>query len=137
MSTATVNGVELAYVEQGQGEPVLFVHGGSGDYRAWDQQMDAFGADYRAIALSCRGSWPNAKLIPDESITLDTFVADLAQFIRALDAGPVHLVGHSSPGGFGSLLLAARHPELLRTWCWPSRRPSRCSASTSRPDLLR
>ncbi len=27
MSTATVNGVDLAYVEQGQGEPVLFVHG--------------------------------------------------------------------------------------------------------------
>ncbi len=115
MSTATVNGVDLAYVEQGQGEPVLFVHGGSADYRAWDQQVDAFGARYRAIALSCRGSWPNAKLSPDESITLDTFVADLAQFIRSLDAGPIHLVGHSSPGGFGSLLLAARHPELLRT----------------------
>ena len=99
MSTATVNGVDLAYVEQGQGEPVLFVHGGVGDYRAWDQQMNAFGAGYRAIALSCRGYWPNPKLRPDESITLDTFVDDLAQFVQALGAGPVHLVGHSSPGG--------------------------------------
>jgi pimeloyl-ACP methyl ester carboxylesterase len=27
----------------------------------------------------------------------------------------VHLVGHSSPGGFGSLRLASQHPELLRT----------------------
>src|SRR6266540_3860416 len=115
MSTATVNGVDLAYVEQGQGEPVLFIHGGVGDYRAWDQQMDAFGAGYRAIALSCRGYWPNPKLRPDESITLDTFVDDLAKFVQALDAGPVHLVGHSSPGGFGSLRLASRHPEFLRT----------------------
>ncbi len=115
MSTATVNGVDLAYVEQGKGEPVLFVHGGAGDYRVWDQQMDAFGADYRAIALSCRGSWPNPKLRPDESITLDTFVEDLVQFVRTLDAGPVHLVGHSSPGGFGGLRLASEHPELLRT----------------------
>ncbi len=115
MSTATVNGVELAYIEHGQGPPVLFVHGGTGDYRVWDQQMDAFGADHRAIALSCRGSWPNAKLRPDEPVTLDTFVADLAEFIRALDAGPVHLIGHSSPGGFGGMRLAARHPELLRT----------------------
>ena len=90
MSTATVNGVDLAYVEQGQGEPVLFVHGGVGDYRVWDQQMNAFGAGYRAIALSCRGYWPNPKLRPDESITLDTFVDDLAQFVHALDAGPVH-----------------------------------------------
>jgi pimeloyl-ACP methyl ester carboxylesterase len=115
MPTATVNDVDLAYVEQGQGEPVLFVHGGTGDYRAWDQQMNAFGARYRAIALSCRGHWPNPKLRPDESITLDTFTDDLAQFIHALGAGPVHLVGHSSPGGFGSLCLASRHPELLRT----------------------
>jgi non-heme chloroperoxidase len=115
MPTATVNGVDLAYIEQGPGEPVLFVHGGVGDYRAWDQQMNAFGASYRAIALSCRGYWPNPKLRPGEPVTLDTFVADLAQFIQALGAGPVHLVGHSSPGGFGSLRLASQHPELLRT----------------------
>ncbi|HEY1319138.1 MAG TPA: alpha/beta hydrolase, partial [Streptosporangiaceae bacterium] len=44
-----------------------------------------------------------------------TFVDDLAQFVRALDAGPVHLVGHSSPGGFGSLRLASQHRDLLRT----------------------
>ena len=115
MSTATVNGIDLAYIEQGQGEPVLFVHGGAGDYRAWDQQMNAFGAGYRAIALSCRGYWPNPKLRPDKPVTLDTFADDLAQFVQALDAGPVHLVGHSSPGGFGSLRLASQHPELLRT----------------------
>ena len=115
MSTATVNGVDLAYVEQGQGEPVLFVHGGAGDYRAWEQQMSAFGAGYRAIALSCRGYWPNPKLRPGEPVTLDTFTGDLAQFVQALDAGPVHLVGHSSPGGFGGLRLASQHPELLRT----------------------
>jgi pimeloyl-ACP methyl ester carboxylesterase len=115
MPAATVNGVDLAYIEQGQGEPVVLVHGGAGDYRAWDQQMNAFGAGHRAIALSCRGYWPNPKLRPGEPITLDTFTDDLAQFVRALDAGPVHLVGHSSPGGFGSLRLAVQHPELLRT----------------------
>lgn len=115
MPAATVNGVDLAYIEQGQGEPVVLVHGGAGDYRAWDQQMNAFGAGHRAIALSCRGYWPNPKLRPGEPVTLDTFTDDLAQFVRALDAGPVHLVGHSSPGGFGSLRLAVQHPELLRT----------------------
>ncbi len=115
MPTATVNGVDLAYTEQGHGEPVLFVHGGSGDYRAWEQQMDVFGACHRTIALSCRGSWPNAKLRPDDTLTLDTFVGDLAGFISALGAGPVHLIGHSSPGGFGGLRLARHRPDLLRS----------------------
>ncbi|MFN2417718.1 MAG: alpha/beta fold hydrolase [Candidatus Limnocylindria bacterium] len=61
------------------------------------------------------GAWPNRKLEPDEEITLDTFVKDLASFIKELDLAPVHLVGHSSPGGFGGLVLAHRYPELLRS----------------------
>jgi hypothetical protein len=32
-ATATINGTELAYIEHGQGPPVVFVHGGVGDYR--------------------------------------------------------------------------------------------------------
>lgn len=115
MPTASVNGIDLAYIEQGRGQPVVFVHGGSGDSRVWDQQMDSFATRYRAIALSCRGYWPNAQPNPGESVTLQTYVDDLAQVLRTLDAGPVHLVGHSSPGGFGSLLLAAQQPELLRS----------------------
>jgi pimeloyl-ACP methyl ester carboxylesterase len=112
---AKVNGVDIAYVERGHGQPVVFVHGGTGDWRTWEGQMEAFGAGHRAIALSCRGYWPNRKLDPDDRITLDTFVEDVAAFIRALEAGPVHLVGHSSPGGFGGLLLASRYPDLLRS----------------------
>jgi pimeloyl-ACP methyl ester carboxylesterase len=113
--TASVNGTDLAYIEHGRGQPVVLVHGGAGDYRAWDLQVRAFAASFRTIALSCRGSWPNQKLDPDEEITLDTFVEDLASFIKALDLAPVHLVGHSSPGGFGGLLLAHRYPDLLRS----------------------
>ena len=115
VQTATINGTELAFVEQGRGQPVIFVHGGVGDYRAWDLQIPAFAAHFRAIALSCRGAWPNRKLDRDAPITLDTFVEDLASFITELDLAPAHLVGHSSPGGFGGLLLAHRYPELLRS----------------------
>lgn len=111
----SVNETDLAYIEQGQGQTVLFVHGGMGDYRDWELQVPAFAAGFRTIALSCRGAWPNRQLDPDEKLTLDTFVEDLASFIKVLDLAPVHLVGHSSPGGFGGLVLAHRHPELLRS----------------------
>jgi len=115
VTTIQVNGTDLHYIEKGQGQPVVFVHGGMGDYRTWEQQWDAFARSYRAIAVSCRGYWPNPKLQRDETVTLDTFVDDLAEFLHTLGAGPVHLIGHSSPGGFGSLCLARNHPELLRT----------------------
>jgi pimeloyl-ACP methyl ester carboxylesterase len=113
--TARINGTDLAYIEEGSGQPVVFVHGGVGDYRAWDLQIPAFAAGFRTIALSCRGAWPGRRLEPDAEITLDTFVEDLASLIKAFDLAPVHLVGHSSPGGFGGLLLTHRYPELLRS----------------------
>jgi pimeloyl-ACP methyl ester carboxylesterase len=115
MPTANVNDIQLAYVEEGRGQPVVFVHGGLGDYRHFAGQMTAFAERHRAIAVSCRGYWPNEPLGPDAEITLDTFVEDIAAFITSLDAGPVHLVGHSSPGGFGSLRLAQHYPRLLRS----------------------
>ena len=108
-------GSSLAYLEHGHGQPVVFVHGGVGDYRDWELQVPALRPRYRTITVSCRGAWPNQKLEADEKLTLDTFVEDLAAFIKALDVAPVHLVGHSSPGGFGGLLLAYRYPELLRS----------------------
>lgn len=108
MPTATVNGTTLDYTEHGDGEPVVFVHGGAADQRVWRHQLEAFGAHHRAIAISCRGSWPNDPPREDETLGLEDHVDDLVAFIRELGSGPVHLVGHSSPGGFGSLLIAHR-----------------------------
>jgi len=110
-----VDGRRLAYMSLGKGQPVLLVHGGSGDMRVWGNQLKAFSTKYRVIAISCRGYYPSEALHPHDTLALDTFVHDLTGFIRSLNLGPVHLVGHSSPGGFASLLLARRHPELLRS----------------------
>jgi pimeloyl-ACP methyl ester carboxylesterase len=51
---ASVDGAALAYREQGEGEPVVFVHGSSSDLRTWERQLPAIGASYRAIAYSRR-----------------------------------------------------------------------------------
>jgi pimeloyl-ACP methyl ester carboxylesterase len=115
MPNVEVNGIALEYAEKGKGQPVIFVHGGSADLRTWNDQLTAFSSMYRAIAISCRGYYPNKALRSSEKITLNTFVEDLAGLIRILQLAPVHLIGHSSPGGFGSLLLAHEQPELLRS----------------------
>ena len=115
MANVEVCGTRLEYAEQGRGQPVVFVHGGSADLRVWKNQLEFLGSKYRAIAVSCRGYYPNQERQVDESVSLNTFVNDLVNFIEVLDLAPVHLVGHSSPGGFGSLLLAHQHPKLLRS----------------------
>ena len=49
---ALVNGVELHYIEKGSGAPVIFVHGGLEDYRAWADQVEAFSKRYHAVAIA-------------------------------------------------------------------------------------
>jgi pimeloyl-ACP methyl ester carboxylesterase len=115
MPVIEANSTRLAYQERGEGTSVLFVHGGLADFRTWSDQLTTFARRHRAIALSCRYYCPNDSIGPNDDLRLETIVEDLAAFIRAMGIAPSHLVGHSSPGGFGSLLLARDHPELVRS----------------------
>ena len=111
---AEVDGASLAYREQGDGEPVVFVHGTAGDMRIWEQQLPVVGGSYRAIAYSRRFARPNPDIEPDADDQMLPHVDDLAAFVREVGAAPAHLVG-SSWGAFISLLTAIRHRELVRS----------------------
>jgi pimeloyl-ACP methyl ester carboxylesterase len=115
LRSVLVNDYEINYLDIGDGEAVIFVRGGLGDYRTWNAQMDAFSRDYRVIAISRRYAYPNKQEENDSNdYSVTPHAEDLAQFLKTLDLGPVHLVGHSY-GGFASLLTALEHPELLRS----------------------
>ena len=108
--------VTLRYVSVARGQPVVMVHGGLEDYRAWTAQLSALAVDhYRAIAYSRRYNFPNrnkARAAPSYSAQVDA--DDLAMLIEKLHLGPVHLVGHSY-GGLAALLFATEDPELVRS----------------------
>jgi pimeloyl-ACP methyl ester carboxylesterase len=109
---AEVNNVKLTYLEQGRGEPVVFVHGAMSDFRAWEPQREAFAQHYRYIALTQRYFGAAVWTDNGEKFSLATHVDDLAAFIGALNSGPVHLVGWSYGGGI-ALALTVQHPELV------------------------
>jgi pimeloyl-ACP methyl ester carboxylesterase len=112
--TATVNGTTLAYREEGEGEPVVFVHGALSDLRTWQQQLSPIGASYRAITYSRRYARPNKDIERGADDQMLPHVDDLAAFLQAVDAAPAHLVGNSW-GGFISPLTAIRYPKLVRS----------------------
>lgn len=114
VTEASVNGVSLTYLEQGRGAPVIFVHGATLDYRAWEGQRDAVSQRYRYIALTQRYFGTGAWLDGGEKYSLATHAADLATFIRDLTGGPTHIVGWSY-GGAIALTLAVQHPELVKS----------------------
>ena len=112
MPKIRVNGVELFYVDQGVGIPVVFVHGAWMDLRYWEPQREAVAAKYRFIACTLRYHGPDAWPDDGRHYSTATHLADLTAFIRRLDAGPVHLVGLSM-GGRLATLVALEHPDLL------------------------
>ena len=115
VKTMDVNGARLAYVEQGRGEPVVFVHGAIADYRIWDRQRAALAADgYRAIAYTQRyfGTAPWRPEWPP--FGEQTHSDDLVAFIRGLGAGPVHVVAWSYAGHV-ALNAALNYPDLVKS----------------------
>ncbi|HEX9117868.1 MAG TPA: alpha/beta hydrolase, partial [Anaerolineae bacterium] len=115
MLAVEVNGAQLAYEAQGEGEPLVFVHGSLEDYRSWHGQMARFAERFHVVSYSRRYHYPNAPAGDRRDYSAALHAEDLAGLIRALDLGPrVHLVT-SSYGGYVSLVMAARHPELVRS----------------------
>lgn len=111
---ATVDGATLSYLEQGQGVPVVFVHGAVADHRTWDAQRAPTARKYRYIAFDQRyfgpAPWPD----DGQHFSLATHANDLAAFLRQLDVGSAHLVGWSY-GADVALVLAVQHPALVRS----------------------
>jgi len=114
LKKVVANGVELHYLEQGQGDPLVLLHVGLADYREWGPQMDRFAQHYRVIAYSQRYYYPNQNLpIVDDYTTL-VDAEDLTALLQALDLDPIHLVGYSS-GAFMALAMTLDHPDMVRS----------------------
>lgn len=109
-----VNGVDLAYVEEGAGSTVVFVHGASGDWRTWEGVRPYVSPKYRYVSMSRRYHYPNAWTDDGRHYSLEQQVEDVAGFIRALGVGKVHLVGSSYSGRLAGYV-AMKYPELLRS----------------------
>ena len=109
-----INGTELSYIEEGNGEAVVFVHGAISDMRTWERQLPVIGQHYRAIAYSRRYARPNTDIAPNQNDPWGQHVEDLAALLQEIDAVPAHLVGNSQ-GAFISMVLAKRYPNLVKS----------------------
>lgn len=109
-----LGGLQLHGFAQGEGAPLLLVHGSLCDCRYWSAQLPVLAESFRVLAPSLRGYYPNASA-HDAAAPFSTewHVADLIELIEE-NGEPAHLLGHSR-GGNIALRIAAQRPDLVRS----------------------
>jgi pimeloyl-ACP methyl ester carboxylesterase len=97
MSTAEIGGITVAYSDEGQGQPLLLVHGHPFDRTMWRPQLEHFSRlGYRVIAPDLRG-YGATTVVPGVT-PLDSFARDLAGLLDHLGI-PTAVVAGLSMGG--------------------------------------
>ncbi len=114
LSTVEAEGrtVRLGRAGGEDGEPVVLLHGFSGDLNNWLFNIEALAARGPVIALDLPGHGGSSKDVGDASLA--TLAGTVAAALEAAGVGPAHLVGHSL-GGAVAARLAADRPDLVRT----------------------
>jgi esterase len=103
--------MRLNAVEAGQGAPVVLLHGLFGAAQNWATvQKRLASAERRVIALDLRNHGGSGH---DAQMDYSTMAADVAETLRALDAFPAAILGHSM-GGKVAMLLALQQPDAVR-----------------------
>ena len=106
----TVSGEgKIYYEEQGEGTPLLLLHGHSLDTRMWDEQFSIFAQAYRAIRLDFRGYGRSSEQREDFQ---HTHVDDVLTVMDSLKIEKAHIVGLSM-GAFVAGDMLAMYPERM------------------------
>ncbi len=110
-----VGDVRLSVESAGSGPPVVLLHGFPENSHSWRHQLPVLAdAGFRAIAPDLRGYGRSDRPDRVEDYAIAHLAGDVWGLIDALDAGPVHLVGHDWGGSLG-WMTAMRRPNLLRS----------------------
>ena len=110
MPTATVNGVNLSYQVEGEGPPLVLMHGFSTGSYVWDPVMDRLARNFQVFRYDHRGHGNSGN--PGGSWRIQAFSDDLEAFLNYAGLDRVDLMGHSM-GGRTALLFALQHGDRL------------------------
>jgi pimeloyl-ACP methyl ester carboxylesterase len=110
--------VEIAYLDEGEGDPILLVHGFASTknvnwvYPAWVSELRKDGR--RVIALDNRGHGDSAKLYDAGDYEIGTMAGDVTALMDHLDIERADMMGYSL-GSRMTAVLARSQPQRLRS----------------------
>jgi pimeloyl-ACP methyl ester carboxylesterase len=110
MPEATVNGININYNVDGQGDPLIMIIGLGSDQSNWRLQTAFFKKHYKTITLDNRGSGKSAK--PKGPYTTKLMAEDVIGLMNLLNLKKTHILGVSM-GGMIAQEVAIDHPDMV------------------------
>ena len=111
-SLASFPDVDLAIAEDGEGPPLLFVHGYCCDQDLWHEQVTICSRSFRCVVYDLRGHGGSSS--PPTGYGIQNHVEDLLRVMDTLSIRQAHLVGLSMGGGI-ALSAALNHPDRVES----------------------
>lgn len=111
ISEIKVADINLHVLHDGQGLPVVFIHGWAASHRFWKYQIPHFKRNYQVVTYDLRGHGESDK--PSKGYTVNEQTQDLELLLEGLNIENPVLVGHSL-GGMIALEYALKAPNNLR-----------------------
>ncbi len=112
MPILKIDHFEMHYKINGEGDPILFIHGLGSSGRDWQEQIPYFANRYQTITVDVRGHGESGK--PTGPYSIPLFAEDIRKLLAALETPPVHTVGISM-GGMIAFQMAVSKPEMVRS----------------------
>ena len=103
------DGLSWHVVEQGEGPPVLLVHGTAASTHSWRNVMPLLADRYRVVAVDLPGHG-RTQSRGARDLNIKRMAAGLGALVQALGVSPVTVAGHSA--GAAVLVEAAAHGQL-------------------------
>lgn len=110
--------VEIAYLDEGEGDPIVLIHGFASSmsvnwsYTGWVSELKKAGR--RVIALDNRGHGASSKLYDPEDYHIGTMAGDVRALMDHLEIARADIMGYSM-GGRMTAYLAYSAPERVRS----------------------
>lgn len=117
---ARINGVDLAFTDQGTGLPVLFVHGYPLNRTMWEPQVKGLSSRVRVITVDLRGHGESEA--PSSSYTVELFADDLRGLLDHLRIDQAVIVGFSM-GGYITFAFYRKYRDRVKALVLVDTRP--------------
>ena len=102
--------IQLHYIERGQGQPLILLHGNGESCDYFEHQISFFAKDYRVIAIDTRGHGKSPR--GEKPFTIKQFAEDLHDFMDEKSIAKANVLGFSD-GGNIALTFALKHTERI------------------------